>query len=55
MGKYNKLVVAVVGVLAIVGRDYLGLEFDDAFSAKIADVVIGTLTLIGVEQIPNKQ
>lgn len=52
MKKYRKILVAVIGLAAIVGNDFLGLDVNGAI---IADSVLAVLTAFGVFQLPNAQ
>lgn len=54
MGKYAKLIVAAVGVVAVVLVDFTGIVADGTTVESLTQSIIGALTLFGVYQIPNK-
>lgn len=49
----RKLVVASVGVAALIGSQIAGVEFGDGFTEAAVTVVIGLLTAFGVYRVPN--
>lgn len=52
LAQYSKLVVAAVGLLAVVlGPDVLGITSD---AEATVQQILGILTLLGVYGIPNK-
>jgi len=53
MPKIRKLLVAVIGLLAIVGRDWVGLELDDSTMNKLVDVIMAAITAWGLYAVPN--
>lgn len=52
MGRYRKLIVAIVGLLFLVGKDFLGVDIP-ASQDQIVNIVFAVLTAFGVFQAPN--
>ena len=50
----RKMIAAALGLVLILGHDYLGLKVDDANTERIIDMALGLLTLFGVERTTNK-
>lgn len=53
MQAYSKLIVAIVGVIVMLGQQY-GLDLS-ASTQPIVDAVIAALTAFGVFAVPNKE
>lgn len=54
MQAYNKLFVALAGLIILIGHKYLGVDLSGT-EQLIADVLIGALMAAGIYQVPNKQ
>lgn len=53
MAKYNKLWVAIIGVVLIAGKELLGIDLGvDADG--VWNVIVPILTALGVYAVPNK-
>jgi hypothetical protein len=50
----RKLIVAALGLIALIGHDYFGLSMDSGKAEAALDTAITLLTLVGVERTTNK-
>ena len=54
MKKYRKLIVAIIGVLLLAGKELLGIEIGVA-EDQIYLIVISIVTAFGVYQVRNEE
>lgn len=54
MTAYSKLIAAAVGLIIMVGKDFLNLDLT-AHAQTITEIVIAVLTAAGVYLAPNKK
>ena len=52
---YAKTIAAAVGVLALLAKQFLGVEIGGDQVNKIADGLVALATVLAVYQTPNKQ
>lgn len=52
--RYNKAIVAVVGLAILIANRHFGADFLPLQPA-IVDAIIACLTAVAVERVPNKQ
>lgn len=53
MAKYRKLIVAVVGLLILLGQEFLNLDLS-AHADALVEVAIAVGTALGVYAVPNE-
>ena len=53
MTRYNKAIIAVVGLLALVALRYFNISLA-GFDAVVLELIVSALVALGVYQVPNR-
>ena len=54
MNSIRKLVVAIIGLLAVILTDLFNVPFDSGLQGTTVEIIIGILTALGVYKVRNE-
>lgn len=53
MSKYSKAIVAAIGLLVIIGKDFFGITVPQSTVDQVSNGILSLLTIVAIVKTPN--